>query len=348
MKVLFIGLGSIGQRHLRNLRGLFGDELEIMAFRVRGLKRTFSDSMQILENCSVDEMYNVKCFADLDEAFAQKPDVAYVTNITSLHVSTALKALRAGCHVFLEKPVSQSLDGVAELYEVAQSVGKEVFVGFQNRFHPCLQRLKALVDSQELGRIISVHSEMGERLTTMHSYEDYKGTYMARKDQGGGVIANQQIHELDYIQWIFGVPESVMAYSGKNSSLPIDVEDYCDALFWIDGKHGAFPVHAHADFFQHPSSRYCKVVFENGWAVADLIGNKFSYAKGEEIFNESFEEFQRNQLYISEAQEFFRVVKGETENMLPLTDGITSLRMSEAMRRSAAEKRPITLCEVQI
>ena len=86
MKILMIGLGSIGQRHLRNIKKLYGDEAEILAYRVRGLKRTFSDTMQIRENVSLEEEFHIKSFSDLNEALLEKPDIAYITNITKSHI----------------------------------------------------------------------------------------------------------------------------------------------------------------------------------------------------------------------------------------------------------------------
>lgn len=346
MKILMIGLGSIGQRHLRNLSENFGKDAQFLAYRVRGLQRTFSNTMQIREGISLEEEFSIQSFSDLDAALAQKPDVVYVTNITSQHVPCAQKAVEAGCDVFLEKPISYDLEGVDKLIETAEEKGSIVYVGFQNRFHPCLRRLKEIVDSKELGNIISVQSEIGERLTTMHSYEDYAGTYMARKDQGGGVIMNQQIHELDYIQWIFGMPESVSSYNGKNSTLMLDVEDFCDSVYWVNGENGSFPVYAHADFFQYPPKRSCKVIFQNGWVEADLLNASLKIAFKDELTEEKYPEFQRNQMFIDEMKAFLNCVQTRRQDMLTLSEGANSLRMAWAAKIASKEKRIVKLCEV--
>ncbi len=339
MKILMIGLGSIGQRHLRNLSAYLGDEAEFLAYRVRGLQRTFSDTMRIREGVCLEEEFSIRSFSDLDEALAQKPDIAYVTNITSQHIPCALKAVRAGCDVFLEKPISYDLSGVDELMQAAKDSERIVFVGFQNRFHPCLRRMKELVQSQMMGPIISARSEIGERLTTMHSYENYADTYMARKDQGGGVIMNQQIHELDYLQWIFGEPKAVTAFCGKNSGLDISVEDYCEAVYWMNGPLGAFPVSAHADFFQYPPRRFCRVVFENGWVEADLLAATVTVARGDKVEREEFPGFERNQMFVDEMKAFLTCVQSRRQEMLTLEDGAVSLRMACAAKRAAQEQR---------
>ena len=100
MKILMIGLGSIGQRHLRNLASYLGNDAVFLAYRVRGLQRTLSDTMQIREGISLEEEFSIRSFYDLDEALAQKPEIAYITNITREHIPCALKAVQAECDVF--------------------------------------------------------------------------------------------------------------------------------------------------------------------------------------------------------------------------------------------------------
>ena len=341
MKILMIGLGSIGQRHLRNLSAHLGDRAEFLAYRVRGLQRTFSDTMQIRKGVCLEEEFSIKSYTDLDEALAQRPEIAYVTNITSQHIPCALKAVQAGCDVFLEKPISNDLVGVAALMQAVRESGRIVFVGFQNRFHPALRKLREVVQTNELGRIISVQSEIGERLTTMHTYEDYAGTYMARRDQGGGVIMNQQIHELDYLQWIFGVPDSVTSFSGKNSGLAIDVEDYCDALYWIDNERGRFPIYAHADFFQYPPSRSGKVICQKGWIQADLLAATVTIARDDELTRIEYPDFQRNQMFVDEMKEFLCCVKTRAQ-------GAVSPKMAVAAKQARETQKRVALSEVQI
>ena len=348
MKILMIGLGSIGQRHLRNLSNYFGKESEFLAYRVRGLQRTFSDSMKIREGISVEKEFHIHSFSNLDEALLQKPQVVYVTNITNQHIPCALKAIQAGCDVFLEKPVSDKLEGISQLIRAAKESGKIVFVGFQNRYHPVLIALKEKLHDSHLGKIISVQSEVGERLTTMHTYENYADTYMARQDQGGGVIMNQQIHELDYLQWLFGFPDSVFAQCGKNSNLSLDVEDYCDAIFQMNNDLGKFPVYAHADFFQYPPKRYCKVIFENGWILADLLNAQLTVACGNDISTETFHEFERNHMFIDEMKDFIDSVKTRKTPAITLEDGVMSMRMASAAKLSSKENRVVKLNEVDI
>ena len=334
MKILMIGLGSIGQRHLRNIKRVYGEEAQILAYRVRGLKRTFSDTMQIRENVSLEEEYNIKSFDDLSKALLEKPDIAYITNITKSHIPCAIACAKAGCHLFLEKPISDSLDGIEELAKIVAEKKLKVFVGYQNRFHPGIQYLKQFLAEGSIGRILSVRSVVGERLTTMHTYEIYKDTYMARKDMGGGVLLNQMVHELDYLYYLFGQPKSVYALGGINGNLGIDVEDNLDAIYRYESEQGTFPVSVHADFYQYPPSRFVKVVGEKGHIIVDLLKAEVTQAVGDEVTVIPYPDFARNDMFIEELKLFIDCIREDTEPAIPLADGIVSLKMALAARKS--------------
>lgn len=327
MKVLMIGLGSIGQRHLRNLRQLYGDTIEISAYRVRGLKRTFTDQMEILEGVNVEEKYKVKSFDSLQAALKDGPDVAFITNITSKHLEPAMEAVKSGCHIFMEKPVSNSMAGVNAFIEEAEKNHVSVFVGYQYRYHICLLQLKKYLEQKTLGNIISVHGQMGERLRGIHTYESYKETYMARKDMGGGVILNQMIHELDYIQWLFGTPKTVYALKGSNKSLDLDVDDYCQAIYQIPMGGRSIPVSVHGDFFQSPPVRRCTVIGDQGRIEIDLLKNELILYR-EDIKTYQYPHFKRNDMFLNELKDFMEGIKRNKTPSIDLSDGVISLKMA--------------------
>lgn len=334
MKILMIGLGSIGQRHLRNIKRVLGEEAEILAYRVRGLQRTFSDTMQIRDKVSLEEEYHIRSFASLTEALLEKPELAFITNPTNMHIPCAIQCAKAGCHLFLEKPVSDSLEGIDELQKAAQDAGIKIFVGYQNRFHPAICAVKEVLEAGSLGKILSVHSVVGERLTTMHTYEDYKETYMARKDMGGGVVTNQLVHEMDYLYYLFGKPVSVYALGGTIGNLGIDVEDNCDALFLMENGTERVAVNVHADFYQSPLSRFIKVIGEKGQIQADLINGTVTKTVSDVTEHIAFTEFVRNDMFIEELKLFLSCVKEGGKEAITLEDGIVSLKMAMAIKES--------------
>ncbi|MBR4207640.1 MAG: Gfo/Idh/MocA family oxidoreductase [Lachnospiraceae bacterium] len=348
MKILIAGLGSIGQRHLRNIRRVCGEDAKILAYRVRGLKRTFSDDMKIREGVDLEKEYDLKVYSDLDEALSEAPDICFVTNITSKHMETALKAVRAGCDVFLEKPVSDSLEDTEELLKEVNERGTVVYVGYQNRFHPCVQDVKAVLEEGRLGALLSVSGEFSERLITMHRYEDYRDTYMARKDMGGGPVLGLQIHALDYLQWLIGEPVSVYSVCGKAGNIDTDVEDLASSLYIFrlsDGRE--IPVYNHTDFLQFPPVHRFKLVFEKGRVEADLGGACTNIYEGDEpVRHISHEGFARNDMFITELKEFLECVKERRKPDASLEDGIKGLKMAAAAKLSAEEKRIVRIDEL--
>ncbi|MBR1472362.1 MAG: Gfo/Idh/MocA family oxidoreductase [Lachnospiraceae bacterium] len=344
MKILMMGLGSIGQRHVRNIRKVLGEEAELLAYRARGAKMTFTDKLEIREGVDLEEEYRITSYTDLEEALAQKPEIAFVTNITAKHMECAIRAAKAGCHLLIEKPLAADLQGTEELARIVKEKQLTVFMGFQNRYHPCVEVLKETIGSGMLGRIAYVSCEFSERLTTMHRYEDYRQTYMARQDMGGGPVLNLQMHDLDILQWIFGVPQSVTAVLQRKSSLQIDVEESASAVFRAaDG----FPVYTHTDFLQYPPVHCFKAAGTEGRIEVDLNTAEYAVWMGDErIRSGAFQEFQRNDMFVQELEDFLAAVQSGRAPKIGLQSGIDTLRMAMAIKRADAEGREVRLTEV--
>ncbi|MDR3639328.1 MAG: Gfo/Idh/MocA family oxidoreductase [Isosphaeraceae bacterium] len=344
MKVLMIGLGGIGQRHLRNLHSLLGDDLVVSAYRVRRLAQVVTDRLTIEPGSDIEKKYNVRVFDDLDCALAQRPDVALVCNPSSLHVPVALRAARAGCHLFLEKPLSHELDSVGELIEEVNSRGLVGLVGYQLRFHPCLTRLHDVLRGGMVGRVVAVRMEVGEYLPGWHTYEDYRHMYASRPELGGGVILSQ-IHEMDAIYWLFGLPSRVYSIGGHLSRLEIDVEDTASTLMSCQSDGQTFPVHLHQDYVQRPPSRTYQVIGDSGKVVVDLREPSITRyeADGEIAEHTTFDRFERNQLFLDEMTHLLACLRGEQIPAVSLHDGVQSLRMALAAKRSIETGRVIEL-----
>ena len=344
MKILIMGLGGIGQRHLRNLRMLGGNSLEIIAYDPRPNLPVLTDQLKVEEGASLEKKYDLGIFIDVEQALAQRPQAVFVCNPTSLHVMAAIRAAREGCALFIEKPLSHNLENVDELISLVESRGLAAAVGYQMRFHPCLQRLHALVQEKKVGRILSVRAVVGEYLPGWHTYEDYRHGYAARQDLGGGVILSQ-IHELDYLYWLFGMPRRVFGLGGHLSSLEVDVEDTADILMesMLDGH--PIPVSLHQDYIQNPPSRSCEIIGDAGKILVDirsLTVNVFD-GKGNHVEASSYEDFQRNQLFLDELKYFLESMQGKQTPLVNLYDGAQSLRMALAAKESLATGKVIEL-----
>jgi len=344
MKILFMGLGGIGQRHLRNLRMLRGYDLEILAYDPRPNPPVLTDQLKIEEGASLEKKYNLRIFPDIEQALAQKPQAAFICNPTSLHIAAAIQAARAGCALFIEKPLSHNLEQVDELIDMVENHGLPAAVGYQMRFHPCLKRLHELVQEKKVGRILSVRADVGEYLPGWHTYEDYRQGYAARQDLGGGVILSQ-IHEFDYLYWLLGMPRRVFAMGGHLSKLEVDVEDTADILMECVMNGHRIPISLHQDYIQNPAKRSCEVVGDAGKILVDIraLTVEVFDGQGNSVESSSYKDFQRNQLFLDELKCFLDGMQGKPVPLVNLRDAAQSLRMALAAKESLATGKIVEL-----
>lgn len=338
-RCLFVGLGGIGQRHLRNLRALLGDSVQVNAYRVRRERQTLDDTLQVVPGVDLEEQYGVEVCSDIEQALAENPDVVFVTNPSSLHVPVALAAARHGCHLFIEKPLSHSLAQVNELTLLCDEQKLVTCVAYQLRYHPGFLRLRALLDAGAVGRLLSVRAEVGEYLPGFHPYEDYRRMYASQRALGGGVTLSQ-IHEIDYLCALFGTPRRVFSMGGQLSSLEIDVDDVAVSLLEFTRVDGApLFVELHQDFVQRPAQRSVTVLGERGKLVWSLSGRYFEHCdeSGKSLERQSFADFPRNQAFLDELANFFGcVIRGEPCSP-SLREGALSLEVAVALLASQAE-----------
>ena len=340
MRVLFVGLGSAGQRHLRNLKKICGSDVEIMAYRVRKLQRVFDDQMHIVEGKELDAEYDINVFDSYERALQAQPDVVFITNQNSRHMECALKAAMAGCHLFVEKPISNTLDGIDRLKDIVKDHKKIAYVGYQNRLHPCIKKAREILNSGRLGNIYMVYSELGEYLPKMHPWEDYRTMHEAQKSLGGGVVLCQ-LHELDYLYYLFGMPVEVYAIGGRRSSLEIDVEDSATALCRYLYNGGECAVNIHLDFLQTPPTRHCKIAGEYGRLEFDLLRNEYKlYLTDGTAEEKRFESFERNDMFLEELRIFMDAVQNGGDSAIDIAEGKKSLEFALKIKTAIQTGRP--------
>jgi Predicted dehydrogenases and related proteins len=243
LRFLVIGCGSIGKRHIRNLIALNAGE--ILAFDVQADRRS-----------EVECQFGVEAVDNLEDAWERGPDVALITAPTSMHVPLALQAAEQGCHLFIEKPLSDRLEGVDRLLNVVRERDLITLVGCNMRFHPGLVKVKKLLEEGAIGQVVAARVAVGQYLPDWHPWEDYRKTYSARRDLGGGVILDA-IHEIDYIRWMLGEVEAVACFAGKLSRLEIETEDTAAILLrFASGSIGE----VHLDYVQRAYNRTCHII----------------------------------------------------------------------------------------
>lgn len=343
MRFLIVGLGGIGQRHVRNLRALLGMEAEVLAWRTRGASFVLDDRLQVDADSGLEERYGVRAVPSLEDGLAEHPDAVFVCNPSSLHLEVARAAADAGCNLFIEKPLADTLSGVDELIAVAEGKGLVTLVGYQLRFHPLVRRVKQLLEESAVGSPLAARFEVGEYLPGWHPYEDYRRMYASRRELGGGVVLSQ-IHELDLVSWFFGMPRRLFALAGHWTGLEVDVEDVASTLLECRQDGRPLPVHVQQDFIQRPASRTAEIVGENGKIVLALHRSELRvlHAVGGEPETQCLDNFDRNELFLAELRHFLACLRGEESPLVPLRAGAESLRIALAARESASSGLAVT------
>jgi predicted dehydrogenase len=312
MKFLIAGLGSIGRRHLRNLVSL--GEKDILLFRTH--QATLPD----------EELAGFPVATVLEDALAQKPDAVIVANPTSLHLDVAVPAAKAGCHLLLEKPLSNSMDGIAQLREAVAAGKGKVLVGFQFRYHPGLNQISKMLKEGAIGRPLSVRVHWGEYLPNWHPWEDYRQGYAARSDLGGGVVLTL-CHPLDYLRWLLGDIQELFAFGGQLSDLGLKVADTAEiSLHFANGVVGS----VHLNYNQRPPVHMLEIVGTGGavrWDNAD--GTAQLSKAGQPWANFPVPTgFERNWLFQEEIRHFLAVCRGDENPICTLEDGVWVQRLA--------------------
>jgi predicted dehydrogenase len=328
MKFMISGLGSIGRRHLRHLQALGQDDL--LLYRTH--QSTLSDA----------DLAGIPVETDLQAALAQKPDAVIVSNPTALHLDVAIPAAEAGCHILLEKPVSHSLEGLDQLAQAAGKSGSRILVGFQFRYHPGLQRIAEILKSGQVGRPVSFRAHWGEYLPAWHPWEDYRLSYSAREDLGGGVILTLT-HPLDYLHWLLGPVQELWSFAGQYSDLELAVVDTAEiGLRFESGVVGS----VHLNYTQRPPRHQLEIVCTEGSLRWDNAGNALEVYRADRDQWERHPlpaDFERDKLFSAQMRHFLRVVEGVAEPVCNLGDGVVALQIALAAHRSAETKEMVSL-----
>ena len=323
MRFLISGIGSIGQRHYRNLKSL-GHELAL--FRAGGgANASLIDKFLSEEQSSGKQ---VKTYYNFNEAIDDfKPDAVFITNPNSKHLETALLAARLGQNIFIEKPLSHNRDGLEELKALAEKKSLKIMIGYNLRWHPLLKKMKTMIASGDVGQPLSAHIEMGENIEDWHPWEDYHQAYAAYKKGGGGAVLCFS-HDIDYLYWFFGMPEKIQAFGGKITPLGGDAEDMVKALLEYKNK---FIVSLHLDYWQRPPKRFFEIIGTEGKITWDYYAKSLTLVSRDNKDHITYtvpDNFDRNDMFIDEIKDFISALKNENKSPVRLQEGTDVLEIS--------------------
>lgn len=274
-------------------------------------------------------------YADFEQALhTVRPDAVLICTPPTFHLTQARQAISAGAHVFIEKPLSHSMEGVKALLSEARAKDHAVQVGYNLRFHPAIRKLKQIVEENTIGRILWTRAEVGQYLPDWRPWQDYRQSYTARRELGGGIILDAS-HELDYLLWFFGEPLEVLCMASTVSKLAVNVEDSASLLLrFASGSHADL----HLDFVQRIPSRSCKLVGEEGTAIwQDGDGDAVSVrVLRPDTEPEDFDyDFDDNEMYVAELREFLNCIETGQPPLVGAEQAAKVLKWALAARAAA-------------
>lgn len=304
-KALFVGVGSIAKRHIRNLHSVLDDrgvDCHIDAFR--------SFSTEIPDG--VEHVFNEI------ENVSNDYDAVFITNPTEKHLETLRLFHNKGNNFFIEKPVV-SIHQIEEASDFKLRDNVVYYVAGPLRYNAVIQYIKNNINPSD---VISVRSISSSYLPDWRPGQDYRQTYSAHRDLGGGVSIDL-IHEWDYLTYLFGWPDQVDCYIGKKSNLEIDSDDYAIYIASFANKIAEL----HLDYFGRKTIREIELFTAEDTIVGDIANNKITYLKSNKVidFNEQRDDFQKRELecFLNMTNKTLNVEDGFHHglNVLRLTQG---------------------------
>jgi predicted dehydrogenase len=327
-RILVSGVGTAGERHIRNLLALGQNEIAVHRSRghpYRTLERAF------------------ETYADLGRALAEwRPEVVLVTGATSLHLTVATEAAEAGCHVFVEKPLANTTEGLDRLEQALARHDRLLMVGYMLRFHPLLRQVKAWLADGTLGQPLHWRSTWGEYLPDWHPWEDYRMSYAARRELGGGPALTFS-HDIDLALWLFGPVERGSSMTIPASPLRMDVPPGVDLLL---KHHGGVVANLHLDFYQRPPQRAYEIIATKGRAVLDYYAGsltRHAYPEDDAVTPQGLDVaaptevaylppgWDRNDMFVAELCYFLECLERGKAPEPGLIGGIAATRLAQAL-----------------
>jgi len=330
-KYLIVSLGSIGRRHLANLRLLCPDA-QIGVLRTHTTDRT--TAVPAGADCQ---------FFSLDEALVFAPTAAIVAGPASIHLELARALAAAGIALLIEKPIAHTTEGLAPLLEACARDDVPVLIGYNLRFLPSLVECKRLIDAGTIGGVRGVRAEVGQYLPDWRPGARYQNGVSAQQALGGGVLLELS-HEIDYLYWMFGMPVRVSARGGRYGELEIDVEDMVE--LFLEYQEPARLVSIHLDFLQRSPVRTCKFIGDKGTLIWNGITDRielFSVAEGAWQQIDGHAQPDRNRMYLDEMRHFLKCAR---KQVLPECDGAQGydvLAIAEAAKASMAHRAAVPI-----
>jgi len=340
INILFIGLGSIGQRHLRNLNKILPNKVNFYAYR-KTKHVPLLDKKGNKVRGTIEKKHNISLISNLSLINKNNIDIVFVTNPSSLHINSVLKLKNLkNAYIFIEKPLDSSLKNYKEFLKYINRNKNNIFVGHNMRFHPGYIKLKNILRNKKIiNRIHYAIFKCSKNLKDYHSYEDYKISYAARKELGGGVCLTA-VHEIDMMIDLFGNASKIKSHADKLSTLKLNVEDFSLSFYknyFFKNKVISLLI---LDFIQLTEERYIKIIGDNGEIFLDLANYFLKITKKNSIKNFNFKK-NKNLMYINQLKLFLNYYrkKEKIPNFYNEQNALKSLKLALEIKKNFKQKK---------
>lgn len=323
-RILVIGVGSIGERHLRTFGQTERADLSICEVN-ESLRR------------SVGDRYGVKDrYAGLEEALhdgSRHFDAAIIAAPSNFHVSMAAQLAAAGVNLLIEKPLSTSEDGVAELAQTIRRRQLKAMVAYTYRSHPALRSMKKAIEGGRFGRPVEIISVWGQHFPKYRPA--YRDTYYVSHATGGGAIQDSITHALNAGEFLVGPIDRVMADAAHLVLPGVEVEDTVHVVVRHGPVLGCYTLNQH----QAPNEHAITVICERGTARFELHNARWMsmVEPGTEWREELQFSLERDDIFVNQANIFLDVLEGKIDPPCTLADGLQTMRVNLAILAAAQE-----------
>ena len=336
MKILVVGLGSMGKRRIRNLQ--FLNVEDIIGFDLKEERRN-----------EASEKYKVKTFSSIEDALGQKPDAMIISTPPNLHMKYAKIAIENNIHFFTEASVVQD-----EMKEVIDLLKKSDIIGLPSctmKYHPIVKEVKSLLEKNSIGKPLSFLYHSGQYLPDWHPWEDYRKYYVSKRETG----ACREIvpFELVWLIDLFGKINAVSAFKAKVSNLEADIDDIYNILLdFEDGLQASITVDVIARF----PFRQLKILGEEGVIFADWSERIVRYYTKEDGWKDNKiqdGQIEKNYIhgegpYIEEMKTFLNTIKKENPTPYTFVEDYKILKILESIEKSSDDgKRQVVIKELK-
>lgn len=326
MKILVMGTGSIGQRHIDNLVALGA---QVVAFSYRGhheIRPQWQGHVQFVDEWS---------------STLGQVDAVVIANGTAQHMEVATACAHAGVPFFVEKPLSHQIQGADVLLSAAEQAGLVVEAGFMMRLHPNLRWIRDRLAISTWGAALYMRASVGQWLPDWRPGTDHRQGYGAFRASGGGVIFDL-IHELDLVHWMLGPIAEVNAMVAHDPRLEIETEAV--AQIGLKTQSGVL-AQVHLDYVRPVYGRELEVVCEQGvvsWHYEQGTVTLERPGQSPEVVHRIPTDFERNTMFVAHMRHFLkRVANPSVPPVASLSDAVHVLRVAIAAHQSAHEQRQV-------